>query len=415
MNDILPDVSGTWRYLETVVRDIVQSYGYSEIRLPLLERTDLFRRSIGEVTDIVEKEMYTFLDRNDESLTLRPEATAGMVRAGITNGLLHNQRQKLWTTGPMFRYEKPQKGRYRQFYQFDVEALGFEGPDIDAELIIMCARMWRALGISRLKLEINSLGTAESRTHYRETLVEYFSGVKSQLDEDSIRRLEQNPLRILDSKNPEMKAIVEAAPVMIDFLDEESSEHFQGLRDLLDAAGVTYTVNTRLVRGLDYYSRTVFEWVTDALGSQGAVCSGGRYDGLVEKLGGRSTPAIGWAMGIERLVALYEACGGEAPATDADVYIVAAGDGALEQAFEIAEDLRDKIAGIRIDVNLGGGSFKSQLKRADKSNAEYALILGEREIAEKRVGLKPLRSTEDQSSIAFETLAETLAGIIGKA
>jgi len=415
MNDILPDVSGTWRYLETVVRDIVQSYGYSEIRLPLLERTDLFRRSIGEVTDIVEKEMYTFLDRNDESLTLRPEATAGMVRAGITNGLLHNQRQKLWTTGPMFRYEKPQKGRYRQFYQFDVEAMGFEGPDVDAELIIMCARMWQALGISRLKLEINSLGTAESRTYYRETLVEYFSGVKSQLDEDSIRRLEQNPLRILDSKNPEMQAIVEAAPVMIDFLDEESAQHFQGLRDLLDAAGVTYTVNPRLVRGLDYYSRTVFEWVTDALGSQGAVCSGGRYDGLVEKLGGRTTPAIGWAMGIERLVALFEACGGEAPASDADVYVVAVGEGALEQGFAFAEELRDKIAGIRIDVNLGGGSFKSQLKRADKSNAEYALILGEQEIAEKRIGLKPLRSTEDQSSIAFETLAETLAGILGKA
>ena len=415
MNDILPDVSGTWRYLETVVRDIVHSYGYSEIRLPLLERTDLFRRSIGEVTDIVEKEMYTFLDRNDESLTLRPEATAGMVRAGITNGLLHNQRQKLWTTGPMFRYEKPQKGRYRQFYQFDVEALGFDGPDIDAELIIMCARMWQALGISRLKLEINSLGTAESRAHYRETLVEYFSGVKSQLDEDSIRRLEQNPLRILDSKNPEMQAIVEAAPVMIDFLDEESAEHFQGLRDLLDAAGLAYTVNPRLVRGLDYYSRTVFEWVTDALGSQGAVCSGGRYDGLVEKLGGRSTPAIGWAMGIERLVALFEACGGEAPVTDADVYVVAVGKGAIEKAIAIAEDLRDKVAGIRIDVNLGGGSFKSQLKRADKSNAEYALILGEQEIAEKRIGLKPLRSTEDQSSIAFETLAETLAGILGKA
>jgi histidyl-tRNA synthetase len=284
----------------------------------------------------------------------------------------------------MFRYEKPQKGRYRQFYQFDVEALGFEGPDIDAELIIMCARMWQALGISRLKLEINSLGTAESRTHYRETLVEYFSGVKSQLDEDSIRRLEQNPLRILDSKNPEMQAIVDAAPVMIDFLDEESAEHFQGLRDLLDAAGLAYTVNPRLVRGLDYYSRTVFEWVTDALGSQGAVCSGGRYDGLVEKLGGRSTPAIGWAMGIERLVALFEVCGGEAPATDADVYVVAVGEGALEQAIAIAEDLRDKVAGIRIDVNLGGGSFKSQLKRADKSNAEYALILGEQEIAEKR-------------------------------
>ena len=415
MNDILPDVSGTWRYLETVVRDIVQSYGYSEIRLPLLERTELFRRSIGEVTDIVEKEMYTFLDRNDESLTLRPEATAGVVRAGITNGLLHNQRQKLWTTGPMFRYEKPQKGRYRQFYQFDVEALGFEGPDIDAELIIMCARMWRALGISRLKLEINSLGTAESRTHYRDILIEYFSGVKSQLDEDSIRRLEQNPLRILDSKNPEMQAVVEAAPVMIDYLDEESTEHFQELRSLLDAAGVVYTVNPRLVRGLDYYSRTVFEWVTDALGSQGAVCSGGRYDGLVEKLGGRSTPAIGWAMGIERFVALYEACGGEAPATDADVYVVAVGDGALEQAFAIAEELRDKVADIRVEVNLGGGSFKSQLKRADKSNAEYALILGEQEIAQKCVGLKPLRSTEDQSSIAFETLAETLAGLLGKA
>jgi histidyl-tRNA synthetase len=415
MNDILPDVSGTWRYLETVVRDIVQSYGYSEIRLPLLERTELFRRSIGEVTDIVEKEMYTFLDRNDESLTLRPEATAGVVRAGITNGLLHNQRQKLWTTGPMFRYEKPQKGRYRQFYQFDVEALGFEGPDIDAELIIMCARMWRALGISKLKLEINSLGTTESRTRYRDILIEYFSGVKSRLDEDSIRRLEQNPLRILDSKNPEMQAVVEAAPVMIDYLDEESTEHFQELRSLLDAAGVAYTVNPRLVRGLDYYSRTVFEWVTDALGSQGAVCSGGRYDGLVEKLGGRSTPAIGWAMGIERFVALYEACGGEAPATDADVYVVAVGDGALEQAFAIAEELRDKVADIRVEVNLGGGSFKSQLKRADKSNAEYALILGEQEIAQKCAGLKPLRSTEDQSSIAFETLAETLAGLLGKA
>ncbi len=415
MNDVLPGDAATWRHLESIVREVVESYGYREIRLPLLEQTELFKRSIGEVTDIVETEMYTFADRNGESLTLRPEATAGMVRAGITHGLLHNQRQKLWTAGPMFRYEKPQKGRYRQFYQFDVEALGFEGPDIDAELIIMCARMWQALGISRLKLEINSLGTAESRTHYRETLVEYFSGVKSQLDEDSIRRLEQNPLRILDSKNPDMQAIVEAAPVMIDFLDEESAEHFQGLRDLLDAAGLAYTVNPRLVRGLDYYSRTVFEWVTDALGSQGAVCSGGRYDGLVEKLGGRSTPAIGWAMGIERLVALFEACGGEAPATDADVYVVAVGEGALEQAIAIAEDLRDKVAGIRIDVNLGGGSFKSQLKRADKSNAEYALILGEQEIAEKRIGLKPLRSTEDQSSIAFETLAETLAGILGKA
>jgi histidyl-tRNA synthetase len=415
MNDILPDVSGTWRYLESVVRDIVQSYGYAEIRLPLLEHTELFRRSIGEVTDIVEKEMYTFPDRNGESLTLRPEATASVVRAGITNGLLHNQKQKLWTSGPMFRYEKPQQGRYRQFHQFDVEALGYDGPDVDAELILMCARMWRALGISRLTLEINSLGTAESRSRYRETLIEYFSGVKSELDDDSIRRLEQNPLRILDSKNADMQAIVTAAPVMLDFLDEESSEHFQALRGFLDAAGVSYTVNPRLVRGLDYYSRTVFEWVTDALGSQGAVCSGGRYDGLVEKLGGRATPAVGWAMGIERLVALFAASGGEAPPANADVYLVAVGDGALEQAFAIAEELRDKIAGIKVDSNLGGGSFKSQLKRADKSNAEYALILGEQEMADSRIGLKPLRSTEDQSSIALEELATTLAGLLRKA
>jgi histidyl-tRNA synthetase len=415
MNDVLPEVSGTWRYLETVVRDIVQSYGYAEIRLPIVEHTELFRRSIGEVTDIVEKEMYTFLDRNNESLTLRPEATASVVRAGITNGLLYNQKQKLWTSGPMFRYEKPQQGRYRQFYQFDVEALGFDGPDVDAELIIMCARMWRALGISRLTLQINSLGTAESRARYRETLVEYFSGVKSALDEDSIRRLEQNPLRILDSKNPDMQGVVAAAPVMLDFLDEESSEHFQILKALLDAAGVAYTVNPRLVRGLDYYSRTVFEWVTDALGSQGAVCSGGRYDGLVEKLGGRPTPAVGWAMGIERLVALFEACGGKAPTTAADVYVVAVGDNTLQQAFTLAEDLRDKVAGIKVELNLSGGSFKAQLKRADKSNAEYALILGEQEIAEKRAGLKPLRSTEDQSSIAFDELAETLAERLGKA
>ncbi|NIL95317.1 MAG: histidine--tRNA ligase [Woeseiaceae bacterium] len=415
MNDILPDVSGTWHYIETVVRDIVQSYGYKEIRLPLLEQTELFRRSIGEVTDIVEKEMYTFDDRNGESITLRPEATASVVRAGITNGLLHNQRQKLWTSGPMFRYEKPQKGRYRQFYQFDVEALGYEGPDVDAELIIMCARMWEALGISRLTLEINSLGTAESRANYREALIEYFSGVKSQLDEDSIRRLDQNPLRILDSKNPEMQDIVLAAPVMLDYLDEDSEAHFQALKGLLDAAGVSYTVNPRLVRGLDYYSRTVFEWVTDALGSQGAVCSGGRYDALVEKLGGRPTPAIGWAMGLERLVALFGVCGGEAPANDADVFIVAVGDGTLGAAFGIAERLRDCIPGIRVDMNLGGGSFKSQLKRADKSNAGYALILGEQEIANKRAGLKPLRSTEDQTDVAFDELPAKLAELLGKA
>ena len=409
MNDILPEVSATWRYLESVVQEIVHSYGYSEIRLPLLEYTELFKRSIGEVTDIVEKEMYTFPDRNGESLTLRPEATASMVRAGMTNGLFHNQKQKLWTSGPMFRYEKPQQGRYRQFYQFDVEAVGYDGPDVDAELIIMSARMWQRLGISKIALEINSLGTPESRTSYRKALVEYFSGVKNQLDEDSIRRLEQNPLRILDSKNPDMQAIVDAAPVMLDYLDEESAIHFAGLRALLDAAGVSYTVNPRLVRGLDYYSKTVFEWVTDALGSQGAVCSGGRYDGLVEKLGGRATPAIGWAMGIERFVALYEACGGETPVADADVYIAAFGEGTLERAFVLAEALRDTVAGIRVELNLGGGSFKSQMKRADKSGAEFALILGEQELADGCIGIKPLRNTGEQISVALDELAETLA------
>jgi histidyl-tRNA synthetase len=408
MNDILPEDSGTWRYLESVVREIVQSYGYSEIRLPLLEYTELFHRSIGEVTDIVEKEMYTFLDRNGESLTLRPEATASVVRAGMTNGLLHNQRQKLWTAGPMFRYEKPQKGRYRQFHQFDVEALGYDGPDIDAELIIMSARLWQRLGISRIELQINSLGTPESRLRYRKALIEYFNGVKNELDKDSIRRLEQNPLRILDSKNPEMQGIVEAAPVMLDYLDEESAGHFAGLKALLDAADVKFSVNPRLVRGLDYYSRSVFEWVTDALGAQGAVCSGGRYDGLVEKLGGRPTPAIGWAMGIERFVALFEACGGEAPTRHADVYVAAVGAGTQERAFALAEELRDKVEGIRIEMNLGGGSFKSQMKRADKSNAAYALILGEEELKEGRIGLKPLRSKEEQESVAFDELAVTL-------
>ncbi len=414
MNDILPDVSGTWHFLESVVRNIAQSYGYAEIRVPLLERTELFRRSIGEVTDIVEKEMYTFLDRNGDSLTLRPEATASIVRAGMTNGLLHNQRQKLWTLGPMFRYEKPQKGRYRQFHQFDVEALGFAGPDVDAELILMSARIWQELGISRLALEINSLGMPKARKHYRDTLVEYFRSVKNQLDQDSIRRLEKNPLRILDSKNAEMQALIEAAPVILDFLDTESAEHFARLKAILDAAGVQYTVNPRLVRGLDYYNRTVFEWATDALGAQGAICSGGRYDGLVEKLGGRPTPAVGWAMGIERFVALYESCGGQAPRCDADVYLVAVGDDTLERAFAVAEELRDRIIGIRVELNLGAGSFKTQLRRADKSNAEYALILGEQEMAEQRIGLKPLRSDEDQSSIALAELATILAKRLGK-
>ncbi|MBT8106718.1 MAG: histidine--tRNA ligase [Gammaproteobacteria bacterium] len=408
MNDILPGVAGTWRYLETEVRDIVQSYGYEEIRLPILEYTELFQRSIGEVTDIVEKEMYTFEDRNGESLTMRPEATAGVVRAGMTNGLLHNQKQKLWTSGPMFRYEKPQQGRYRQFHQFDVEALGYEGPDIDAELIIMSARLWQRLGIDRIRLEINSLGVPESRARYRDALVAYFRGVKSRLDEDSIRRLDQNPLRILDSKNPDMQDVVAAAPVMLDYLDAASAAHFEELKSLLTAAGVAFEVNSRLVRGLDYYSRTVFEWVTDALGSQGAVCSGGRYDGLVEKLGGRPTPAIGWAMGIERFVALFAACGGEAPDASPDVFVAALGDGTREKAFAVAEELRDTLHGIRVEMNLGGGSFKAQMKRADKSGAEFALILGEQELSEGRIGLKPLRTQDEQESIALDELATVL-------
>ncbi len=409
MNDVLPEDSGTWRFVESVVREVIESYGYQEIRLPILEQTELFRRSIGEVTDIVEKEMYTFLDRNDESITMRPEATAGMVRAGISHGLFHNQRQKLWTAGPMFRREKPQSFRSRQFRQIDVEAMGYPGPDVDAELIIMSARMWQRLGLSRLTLELNSLGTPESRRNYRESLLNYFSTVKSKLDEDSIRRLERNPLRILDSKNPEMREVIADAPAMLDYLDEESEQHFEELKALLDAAGITYDVNPRLVRGLDYYNRTVFEWLTDALGSQGAVCAGGRYDGLVEKLGGRSTPAIGWAMGVERLVGVFEESGGKAPDANLDAYIVAVGDAALARGIEIAEQLRDAVADIRIELNLGGGSFKSQLKRADKSGAEIALVLGEDEIAAKQVGLKPLRTDEDQVQVATEQVVQELS------
>ena len=412
MNDILPDVSGTWRYLETIVREVVESYGYREIRLPLIEYTGLFSRSIGEATDIVEKEMYTFKDRNGESLTLRPEATASMVRAGITNGLFHNQRQKLWTAGPMFRYEKPQKGRYRQFHQFYIEAVGYEGPDVDAELIILCARMWERIGLDRLRLEINCLGSPDVRMRYREELVNYFSAVKSELDEDSIRRLGKNPLRILDSKNPDLQELIANAPVMLDFLDEGSLQHFEGLKAHLDAAGVVYTVNSRLVRGLDYYNLSVFEWVTDALGSQGAVCAGGRYDGLVEKLGGKPTPAIGWAMGIERLVGLYEACGGVPIVATPDVYVVAVGDAALGRGFELAENLRNALPAVQVELNLGGGSFKSQLKRADKSGAAVAVILGDEEVARGEAGLKALRSDTDQTSVSQDEVAGKIGELL---
>jgi histidyl-tRNA synthetase len=408
MNDVLPERAGTWRHVEETARAVVEALGYSEIRLPLLEYTELFRRSIGEVTDIVEKEMYTFDDRNGESVTLRPEATAGIVRAGITNGLLYNQRQKLWTAGPMFRYEKPQQGRYRQFHQIDVEALGYDGPDVDAELILMCRRLWRRLNIPRVTLEINSLGNAETRRAYRSELVAYFTAAKHMLDEDSLRRLEQNPLRILDSKNPDMQELVAGAPVMLDYLDEASARHFDELRSLLDAAELPYRVNPRLVRGLDYYNRTVFEWVTDALGSQGAVCSGGRYDGLVELLGGRPVPAIGWAMGVERLVALYEICGNRAPAQNPDVYIVAVGAPAMRLGLKLAESLRDDLPALRVEMNLGDGSFKTQLKRADRSGAACALILGEAEVRDNCAALKPLRSSEDQISVPFDRLSSVL-------
>ena len=389
--------------------EVIESYGYEEIRLPILEHTEIFARAIGEVTDIVEKEMYTFRDRNDESLTMRPEATAGLVRSGITNGLFYNQRKKLWTLGPMFRYEKPQKGRYRQFHQFDVEAVGYSGPDIDAELIIMCARMWERLGLSRLTLQINTLGSHDARASYRQSLVDYFSTVKSALDDDSMRRLKKNPLRILDSKNPEMQEIIAAAPLMIDFLDDKSAAHFDGLKMLLDGQGIQYDINPRLVRGLDYYNQTVFEWVTDALGSQGAVCGGGRYDSLVEKLGGRSTPAIGWAMGVERLIGLYETCGGELAESAPDVYIVAFGHKAFSLGLTTAEELRGRISGLKVELNLGGGSLKTQLKRADRSGATYAVILGEDEVDCQEASIKPLRTSEDQSSVALDELADVLA------
>jgi histidyl-tRNA synthetase len=407
MNDILPEATPTWQWVEARAREIFQSYGYRELRVPIVERTELFSRSIGEVTDIVEKEMYTFTDRNGDSLSLRPEATASCVRAAISNGMVHNQQQRLWYAGPMFRYERPQKGRYRQFHQLGAEALGFPGPDIDAELILMSARLWQALGLEGLQLELNSLGTSASRQAYRELLVEYFNDRRDALDEDSVRRLGQNPLRILDSKNPEMQAVIAAAPVLTEHLDAESAEHLEQLKATLDAAGVAYRVNPRLVRGLDYYSRTVFEWLTDRLGAQAAVCSGGRYDTLVEQLGGRPTPAIGWALGMERLVELVA---GHAPQETAPhAYLVPVGERAQSAGLALAEQLRDEITGLRLQVHCGGGSLKSAMKKADRSGAAAALILGEEELASGRVVFKPLRSTAAQQVMDSEMLGRQLA------
>ncbi len=418
MEDILPPVSATWQHVENCLRGLLLDYGYQEIRVPVVERTELFKRSIGEVTDIVEKEMYTFDDRNGVSVTLRPEATAGIVRACMEHGLLRNQRQKFFSTGPMFRYEKPQKGRYRQFHQFDVEALGFAGPDIDAELLILLARLWRLLGISHVSLQINTLGTAETRQRYRAELSSFFRASFDLLDEDSRRRLDRNPLRILDSKNPDLADLIARAPQMTEYLDDASAAHFAGLRTLLDDAGVAHTVNPRLVRGLDYYGRTVFEWVTDRLGSQGAVCAGGRYDGLVSHLGGEATPAIGFAIGLERLVELYALAGQPAPTRVPDVYIVAAGEGTSRLAFRIAESLRNGVPPMRVEVHCGGGGFKSQMKRADRSGAQVAVILGEDEVAAGAAVLKPLRTGPlptgptgagvEQQTVAVASLADAI-------
>jgi histidyl-tRNA synthetase len=409
MNDVLPEQTAAWQQLERIAREIFAQYGYREMRLPLLERTELFKRSIGEFTDIVEKEMYTFRDRGDDSLTLRPEATAGIVRACISNGLLHNQRQKIWLMGPMFRYERPQKGRYRQFHQIDVEALGFPGPDVDAELILMTARLWRRLGLRGLVLNLNSLGTPASRATYRARLLDYLEVHRDRLDADSVRRLDGNPLRILDSKNPALAEVIAGAPAIIDHLDPESAEHFATLCGQLRAAGVDFVVNPRLVRGLDYYSRTVFEWVTTDLGSQDAVCSGGRYDGLVAQLGGEAVPAIGWALGEERIVELMRLQGLLTDAGGPDVYIVLAGSAAEAAGIELAERIRDGAPGLRVEMNGGGGSLKSQLKRADKSGARYAVIVGDDEAGRQVAAIKALRgTTAAQREVTFAELAAEL-------
>nr|WP_297458933.1 histidine--tRNA ligase [uncultured Halomonas sp.] len=415
MNDLLPEQTPLWQYVEGQVAALMLRYGYREIRTPIVEQTALFARSIGEVTDIVEKEMYAFEDRNGDNLALRPEGTASCVRAAMEHGLLHNQTQRLWYQGPMFRHERPQKGRYRQFHQVGVEAYGMEGPDIDAELILLSARLWKQLGLfEHVTLEINSLGSLEARAAYRDTLVDYLQMHFDVLDEDSRRRLSSNPLRILDSKNPDMAEMLTGAPQLLDHLDEPSREHFERLTALLDAAGIDYRINPRLVRGLDYYSRSVFEWTTTALGSQGTVCAGGRYDGLVEQLGGKPTPAVGFAMGIERLILLLETLDlvPIESQRDVDVYLLAMGERAEREALLLGEQLRDVLPRLALQVHCGGGSFKSQIKKADRSGARFALILGDDEAAQGTLGLKYLREEREQETLprasAIERLQEFL-------
>ncbi|MCU7941230.1 MAG: histidine--tRNA ligase [Candidatus Thiodiazotropha sp. (ex Cardiolucina cf. quadrata)] len=414
MKDILPQQSPLWQFLEDRVRSVLSRYGYAEIRMPIVEMTELFKRSIGEVTDIVEKEMYTFADRNGDSLTLRPEGTAGCVRAGLENGLIFNQTQRLWYQGPMFRHERPQKGRYRQFHQIGVEAFGLAGPDIDLELILITARIWRELGLRDLELQLNTLGTSEERANYRDQLIVYLRERFDELDEDSQRRLESNPLRILDSKNPRMASVIEDAPSLMEYLGDQSMAHFDRLRQGLDDAGVGYRLNPRLVRGLDYYSRTVFEWVTQSLGAQGTVCAGGRFDGLVGQLGGRATPAVGFAMGLERLIAMLETLDLKEQLPVPDVYLVMIGDRASREGVLLAEWLRSALPTLRLISHCGGGTFKNQLKKADRSQARYALVLGEDEVARREIGLKPMRSEGKQEQIALSQLETRLAELINR-
>lgn len=406
MNDILPTDTPLWQWFENKVATLLQRYSYSEIRTPIVEQTDLFRRSIGEVTDIVEKEMYTFEDRNGDSLTLRPEGTASCVRAAEQHGLLYNQIQRLWYKGPMFRHERPQAGRYRQFHQIGVEAFGMATPDIDAELILLSRRLWQELGLEQqVVLQLNTLGSLEDRAKYRAALVEFLNQHRDDLDEDSQRRIERNPLRVLDSKNPQTQEILGDAPELVDYLSEESAAHFNQLKALLDAAGLSYEVNPRLVRGLDYYSHTVFEWVTDALGAQGTVCAGGRYDGLVEQLGGRATPAVGFAMGMERLILLLEQQA-QAINNAPHVYVVADDP---QASILLAEQLRTDNPQLRVLTHCGGGSFKSQLRRADRSGAQVALIIGADEAASNSVTVKPLREHNEQTTVPQTQVAAELA------
>jgi histidyl-tRNA synthetase len=413
VHDILPAQIPLWQFLERTTREVFAAYGYEEFRVPVIEQTQLFKRSIGDFTDIVEREMFSFVDQGEDHITLRPEATAGIVRAVISNGLLRENRLRIWCMGPMFRRERPQAGRYRQFHQIDAEAFGFAGPDIDAEMILLSARLLRRLGLGAVKLHLNSLGTPESRAVYRERLVEYFSAHLVALDEDSRRRLHGNPLRILDSKNPEMQRLVANAPLLMDALDAESKAHFEDLCAHLRANGIEYRVEPRLVRGLDYYTRTVFEWITDSLGSQSTVCAGGRYDGLVASLGGTPTPGIGWAMGQERIVLLLEKLGAGAQRDATDVYLVAAGERNELAALQLAERLRDAWPRLRLQFNLGGGAVKTQFKRADKSGAAYALILGEEEIARGVVAIKDLRGGRPQEECATGQLSERIGKLLG--